>query len=188
MNRKLFLLLSPPVNEFETRVYTARTASYFSQSIKNSPLLLVASLILSSYQLYLDSSLILLIIWQIIFAITIVAIYLIDKAGNTLINQNADYPKLRRKLTQRFYSGLFIALLFGISPFTLLSDVPLDHVQLYYIFLICLFAIILISNISFPEYYIAYGVLILPLFFFMRSLASMTIARESSLSHLFSYW
>ncbi|MBW8183189.1 GGDEF domain-containing protein [Shewanella nanhaiensis] len=162
MKRKLFLLLSSPVNDFENRVYTARIARYFSQSIRNSSLLLMASLVLSFYQFYLDSSLILLAIWQSIFAVTIIAVYLIDKNGNALVAQNADYPNLRKKLTQRFFFGLLIALLFGISPFILLGNVPLDHVQLYYIFLICLFAIILISNISFPEYYIAYGILILP--------------------------
>lgn len=165
MKRNLFLLLYPPANEFDTRVYMARVTRYFSQSIKNSPLLLIASFILSGYQLYLGSPLILLIIWQVMFSITIVVIYIIDKKGNAEVALNLDHTTLNNRLTQRFFFGIFIAFLFSISPFILLNDVPLDHVQLYYIFLICLFAIILVSNISFPEYYITYGLLILSMIF-----------------------
>ncbi|MFT5704661.1 MAG: diguanylate cyclase (GGDEF)-like protein [Shewanella sp.] len=165
MKSKIFLLFSSPVNEFENRVYMARIERYFSQSIKNSPLLLIASIILSIYHLNLDSPLMLLTIWQLSFALFIIAIYRIDKKGNEQVAQNLDSVTLKKRLTQRFFFGLFIACLFSISPFMLLADVPLDHVQLYYIFLVCLFAIILVSNISFPEYYIAYGTLILSMMF-----------------------
>lgn len=165
MQRNLFLLFSSPDNEFETRLYTTRIARYFSQSIKNSPLLLIASLILCGYQFYLNSPLISLIIWQGALSITVFTIYVVDRKGNAQVALNMDYFTLKKQLIQRFFLGLFIAVLFGISPFILLADVPLDHVQLYYIFLVCFFAIILVSNISFPEYYIAYGIIILPMIF-----------------------
>ncbi len=165
MKNNLFLLSSAPVNEFETRVYMARVDRYFSQSIKNSPLLLIASFILAIYHYHLDSSLILVAIWQFSFVLSIAIIYMIDKKGNEQVALKADHATLKKRLTQRFFFGLFIAFLFSVSPFILLADVPLDHVQLYYIFLVCLFAIILVSNISFPEYYIAYGMLILSMIF-----------------------
>ena len=78
MKNKLFLLFSSPSNEFETRLFIARYERYFTQSKRNSPLLLLASVVLTVYQIYLDSSLVIILAWQFMLIVITGIIYYID--------------------------------------------------------------------------------------------------------------
>lgn len=165
MKNKLFLLCSSPDDDFETRLFIARYERYFKQSKKNSPLLLVASLVLSGYQFYLNSPIFQLVIWQLLFAFFIAVIYKIDHQQQHSPDTQCQYRRLRARIIQRLIYGLILAVLFGASCFLLPPDTPFDHLALYYIFLVCLFAIILISNIIFPEYYFGYGAIVITLMY-----------------------
>ncbi|NRA53952.1 MAG: GGDEF domain-containing protein [Gammaproteobacteria bacterium] len=163
MKNKLFLLCSSPENKFETRLFIARFERYFKQSKKNSPLLLLASFVLAAYQVYLNTPTLQLIIWQTLLVFFIVAIYKIDHQQQYSPDIERQYLLLKSRITRRLIYGLGIAVLFGASCFLLPDETPFDHLALYYIFLVCLLAIILISNITFPEYYFGYGFIIISL-------------------------
>ncbi|NRA69608.1 MAG: GGDEF domain-containing protein [Gammaproteobacteria bacterium] len=165
MKNKLFLLFSSPSNEFETRLFIARYERYFTQSKRNSPLLLLASVVLTVYQIYLDSSLVIILAWQFMLIVITGIIYYIDYLQTHSPVIEKYYQILKTRIKYRLFFGLLVAAMFGGSSFILSSDVPLDHAQLYYIYLICLFAVILISNINFPEYYMAYGMIVMSLLY-----------------------
>ena len=163
MKNKLLLLLSTPNGDFETHLFIARLERYFKQSKKNSPLLLFASLVLFSHQLYLESPLWPLIAWQCLLVLFTAIIYCIDHQQQSSAIIECHYKILRKRLFYRLVYGLIVAALFGASTFLIPTDAPFDHLAIYYIFLICLFAIILISNVIFPEYYFGYGFVVITL-------------------------
>jgi len=166
MKNKLFLLCSVPENQAEIRLFIARFERYLKQSKNNTPLLLVAALILASYQTYLNTPIIYLITWLLLFVFNTGIIYKIDHMEQQYTsNIVAQYKQFKAVVTRRSIYGLNLALLFGASCYLMPVDTPFDYLALYYIFLICLVAIILISNINFPEFYFAYSAIVVTMLF-----------------------